>query len=43
MTNIVEEISTALRTLDKDIIDGVESNAVGKIPGWKKAMVSRTD
>jgi hypothetical protein len=33
-------IISGLQNLDKDIVEGVESNFVGKIPGWKKALVS---
>ena len=43
MSNVPEEIATSLRTLNKDIVEGVESNAISKIPRWKKAMVSWTE
>ena len=33
-------IVSGVQNLDEDIIEGVENNFVGKIPGWKKALVS---
>jgi hypothetical protein len=42
MTNLMQIVS-GLKALDQDVVDGVENNFVGKIPGWKMALVSFTE
>jgi hypothetical protein len=40
MITKVNQVAAGLHALDLDIIDGVENDAVEKIPGWKLKMVS---
>lgn len=41
MLTKVNQLAAGLHALDLDIIDGVEKDAVDRIPGWKSKMVSR--
>lgn len=40
MTSYLLQIVNGLESLNEDIIEGVESVRVNKIPGWKTALVS---
>ena len=39
MSALLQYILNGLRNLDNDIIEGVESNLVERIPEWKQTMV----
>jgi len=43
MSKDLKNLLSGLQILEDDIIQGVESKMVAKLPGWKIAMVSYED